>query len=167
MTQENLPLSVPGDIVGGSSKTILAQFYRFIPIPSNNILLPIVNSASRVFLPLGTYNNTQASDDTTFPDLNSIQIAKSGTYLHTITIYMSSDVSGVIAVDLVNAMNMVYNLSAFAIKNTSTTNTAPVILQAMIAHNSNDLIKLRFGGASFGNLGIVANIWSIQWSIKS
>ena len=166
MSQENLPLPVSGGGSGSENK-ILAQFYRISPSSINNINIPLVNSTTREFLPVGSYNNVNGPDGVTFPDLNSVQTATAGIYLHTITIYMSSDVAGIIAVDLVDSTNTAYNSAAFAIQNSSPASNAPIIMQAVLEHEPGDIIKIRFGGASPGDLGIVPSIWSIHWSMKS
>ena len=131
----------------------------------NNINL--LNSTSRNFLPVGSYNNVEGPDGVTFPNLNSVKLAKAGTYLHTVTIYMYTEVPGIVAIDLVNSNSIAYNSAAFAVQNSSSTNTSPIILQSVLVHSVNDIVKIRFGGSSTGDLGITPSIWSIHWSIKS
>lgn len=167
-SNETLPLPTqPTGGAGGSTDTILAQFYRVAPLSVNNINIPIINAATKVFLPIGAFNNTQGPPDVTFPDNNSIQIAKAGTYLHNITIYMFSDVPGILGVDLVDGSNTQYSNAAFIIKDSAPSTTEPTILTASIDHTAGQIVKLRFGGASAGDLGITPSIWSIQWSVKS
>jgi len=166
MPGENLPLPTPGAYGGGSSDSILAQFYRVAPLVVNNIDIPIINAATKVFLPIGSFNNTQGPTGVLFPDDNSVQFATDGIYTHTITIYMLSDVSGILGIDIVDETNAQYSSAAFSIKDSASTSAEPMLMTAVLTHTEGQIAKIRFGGASPGDVGIIPSIWSITWSIK-
>lgn len=164
---ENLPDPDDVSFSGGAGDTILAQFYRIAPVATNNINIPIPDAADRGFLPVNAFNNTQGTPMVEFPDNNSMKFLGSGRFLHTITIYMATDVNGIVALDLVKDDNTAYSDAVFVVKDSTPSSNSPLVLNAVIDHDTDDIIKLRFGGASPGNLGIVPTIWAIFWSVKS
>jgi hypothetical protein len=167
MSGENLPLPTPGVLDGGlSTDSILAQFYRVAPTSANNINIPIMNAATKVFLPIGSYNNVQGPTGVTFPDNNSVMFSIAGLYTHTIAIYMLSDVHGLLGIDIVDGTNTQYSSAAFSIKDVAPSSAEPILLTAVLNHTPGQIAKIRLGGASPGDLGIIPSIWSVSWSIK-
>ena len=168
MSNENLP-TPPTDFGiqgGGTTDTIMAQFYRETPSNALNHNIIIPNSTNKVTLNANTFNSTYASNGATFPNKNSILFNNSGNYLHTVTIYGYSDKNGIIAMDIINDTNASYSPSAFALKNISSASTDPLILTTLIYHTAGQTARLRFGGASDDDSGLEYSTWSIAWSIK-
>jgi hypothetical protein len=133
------------------------KFYRTGPL-SNNIVLPLLNNYKDLpntippvgietssYIPTIKNNIIQYSNDTT----PLFKLSSSGTYTYDIELECCGDAVGTIGVLLTNSSGVAYKNDVILIKDITTATTS-IKFSALLYHNANDLVKLRFTGEKTG-----------------
>lgn len=165
-SSENLPLPI-SDGITASKESATLQFYRTV---SNSTGFQLtVNSTTKQLLPTNMYTLVESQlGRITFIDGKKALFASAGTYTHNIqvSVYSTAHLSGICAMDLVNAEGNSLKSNAIASKNITPNSSDVLIMNVICDHGPTDVIELRFGGGvSPGGGNLELNILSITWTI--
>lgn len=146
------------------------QFYR--TASTNNGFPIVVNSTTKAFLPVSAFNTQQTLlGDASFPNNNSLTLARAGTYTHTIHVYGRSAPAetGIFAIDLVKdttATPASHGPNLLATQTITNSTSSALIINAVITSTAGENFHIRFGGGLIptgANLNV--SIMSIIWTI--
>jgi hypothetical protein len=157
MLNELLPLPEFNNSSIDNGDLLNFKFYRnksdsnVIILPLNNDYKDLPNYVAPVGASTAEYITLKKNDIIQYSNTVSplFKLTSSGLYQYNVELECFGDVNGTIGVLFTNESNTIYKNDAILIKDITTASTS-VKFSALLSHDANDFVKLRFTGLKTG-----------------